>query len=177
MAQSNAYPLLSRAKERFGGWGLACMFGTVSGVVTAFVFQALEIKEGQSITWMVETLMPGLSDVPLWGQYALALPTLLAYAIAEEVTYRGILQGWISRLLGDKRGAVIIAVVITSIAWAIAHASNTDAIGIKLTQIFLLGLAFGWLARRYSVEAAIIAHLSLNAAVIVAAYFTEIGGP
>jgi membrane protease YdiL (CAAX protease family) len=172
LAQSNAYPLLSGAKQRFQGWWIACVIGTLAGVVSTLAFIALDVSEGQAILWLMQTLMPGHAELSVWWKFAWALPTVVAYAIAEEVSFRGIMQGWLIRLMGDGRGTVIGAIVLTSIAWAIGHASNTDAIGLKLTQIFLLGLVFGWLARRYSVEAAIVAHVSLNVVAALAIFWT-----
>jgi hypothetical protein len=50
-----------------------------------------------------------------------------------------------------------------------------EPLWIKLAQIFLLGLVFGWLARRYSVEAAILAHVGLNVTALIGGYAIGFG--
>ena len=49
------------------------------------------------------------------------------FAIAEEITFRGVLQGWLARILGGRSGAVMVAVVITSLVWALGHAKQNES--------------------------------------------------
>jgi membrane protease YdiL (CAAX protease family) len=63
--------------------------------------------------------------------------------------------------------------VTSSLVWSLGHAGNADPIWLKLAQIFLLGLLFGWLAHRHNVESAIMAHVGLNVAALVGGYFLE----
>jgi hypothetical protein len=98
----------------------------------------------------------------------LGLPVLVGAAVYEEILYRGVLQAWLVRWLAPGRYAVGIAITVVSILWALAHAGNAEPLVYKLAQIFLIGIVLGWLARRYTVEAAIVAHATLNVVSTVA---------
>ena len=87
---------------------------------------------------------------------------MLLAAVTEELLFRGLVQGWLTRWLGGSRRAVVLAVGVSAALWALAHWGNTDHPGLKLLQIFLVGLGLGALARRYSVEASIVAHAAFN---------------
>ncbi len=93
----------------------------------------------------------------------IAALAITAVALGEELTYRGVLFGWLQRLFGrEGRAGVAMAAVLTSLVWAAAHIPNTDAPLVKCAQIFVLGLFFCWFARKWCLEAAIAAHAALN---------------
>jgi membrane protease YdiL (CAAX protease family) len=98
------------------------------------------------------------------------IPAFVAIAISEEILFRGVVQGWITRLLGGDRAAAALAIVAATAVWTLGHAGSAEPLWLKLSQIFILGLVFGWLAYRYSVEAAIVAHVGLNVSALLAAY-------
>jgi membrane protease YdiL (CAAX protease family) len=100
-------------------------------------------------------------------------PALIAAAVYEEILYRGVLQAWLVRWLGESSGRVAASMAITSIVWALAHAGNADPMLPKLIQVMLLGFLFGGIARRYSVEASILAHTSLNVVAAIGAMLVE----
>jgi membrane protease YdiL (CAAX protease family) len=160
-APGSAFPVLLRRKGRFKGWHVAAMIGLLSGAVSVGLFALLDVELGDAVR-QFQKLMPGLYEQPVWLLYSISLPAALAMAVAEEVLFRGVIQAWIIRLLGGGRWAAIVGIVSASLLWTIGHAANAEPLWIKLTQIFCLGLLFGWLARRWSVEAAIVAHLGLN---------------
>lgn len=166
--ERNAFPLLSRAPSPFRGWGWALLVGVVGGFGSALVFRAMDVKVGSAMEALLK-MFPGLHDYPPVVLMFAFLPALLAAALTEEVLYRGVLQGWLTRLLGDGAAAAAFAILVTSALWAVAHAGNVSPMLPKLSQILLLGFALGAIARRYGVEASIVGHAVLNTAAVAAA--------
>ena len=97
------------------------------------------------------------------------LAVVVVAPIGEEVLFRGFLfQGW--RRSPDD---VWIAVVGTAILWAAIHVQyNIFVVG----EIFLIGLALGWVRwRTGSAISTILLHAFLNSAGMVETYF-QLGG-
>ncbi|MBI5543860.1 MAG: CPBP family intramembrane metalloprotease [Deltaproteobacteria bacterium] len=118
----------------------------------------------------MKVVLENLSGVSWSSGPAIVLGTfafVLGAAVSEEILFRGLVQGWLARLLGRSVVSVVSAIVVTSALWALIHMFNTTSASWKLAQIFLIGLALGELARRYSVEASICAHVTLNVTVTV----------
>jgi membrane protease YdiL (CAAX protease family) len=159
--ERSPFPLLSGRGERYRGWTVAVAIGGIAGVISIVVFDVLGIKAGSAFQ-MFQMMFPGLSAHPRPLVVLASIPALIAAAVYEEILYRGVLQAWLVRWLGDSSGRVAASIALTSIVWAVAHAANADPMLPKLIQIVLLGFLFGGLARRYSVEASIMAHIALN---------------
>ena len=160
-----AYPDLLGRQRDLRGWGAAAGVGILGTLLTALFFWAFGIQEGHLIQDLVK-MMPALEDLSAPVLLGVFGPTILAAAVAEEILFRGILQRGMVRLLGGGRGAVIASIVTVSAFWALGHQGMTDPFWAKYIQIFLIGLAFGTLSHRRSVEAAIVAHVALNASAI-----------
>ncbi len=158
--ERHPFPCLFGRPERFAGWGLGAGSGALLGVASVAVFHLLRIDVGADLKNLLK-MMPGVD----WHAPAIvlgvSLPAILGAALGEEVMYRGVLQALLSQRLAGRAGS-FLAIVLTSLIWALAHSLNTDAPWVKLGQIFVIGLAFGAIARRYSVEASALAHLALN---------------
>jgi membrane protease YdiL (CAAX protease family) len=170
-----AFPLLTRAPDPFRGWVWAAVFGIAAGLLSTWLFHVMGIKAG-SATEMLQKMFPGLDSYPPIVVMLAFVPAFLAAALTEEVLYRGVLQAWLARALGDGRAAVLAAILVTSVLWAMAHAANASPMLPKLLQVLLLGFALGGLARRYGVEASIVGHAALNlTAVAGAALLTALG--
>jgi membrane protease YdiL (CAAX protease family) len=167
---AQGYPtLLGDRVHRFRGWGLAAVLGSLAGIASTLLFWALDVQIGETVR-MAQKLMPGLETAPTLLVVGTLLLAFVAIAVAEEVLFRGVLQGWITRLLGGERAAAALAIVSATLIWTLGHAGNAEPLWLKLCQIFLLGLLFGWMAYRYSVEAAIVAHVGLNVSALLVAY-------
>lgn len=155
-----AFPVLTR---REGGAVLPWAFGLglFLGGLSALGAWAMGIGASELVSHQAR-LFPGVDlDAPP-VVLGIGLPSLLAAAISEELLFRGVVQRWLSRWWGP-----VLSIGITSTIWALGHAANTDAMGLKLAQIGALGLVFGLLARRHGVEASVVAHLGLNTAVVL----------
>jgi membrane protease YdiL (CAAX protease family) len=156
-----ALPLLLRGGAPWAGWGVAAAFGVLAGAISLALFHLVGAQPGV-IFRQLATLFPRLQMVPRPALMALSLATVLAAALSEELLYRGVVQAGLIRLLGGRLWAVVLSIVLTSAAWAVPHLLNVDQALLKLAQVFVLGLALGALSRRFSVEAAMIAHATLN---------------
>ncbi len=100
----------------------------------------------------------GISDEP---SVLLAL-VVLAFAFSEEIVFRLGIQNYLAkqfRLNGDKYW---VAVVLTSGLWALAHVNMLAPEWVKIAQIFPIGIAFGFLFKKYGLESCILAHGILN---------------
>jgi membrane protease YdiL (CAAX protease family) len=113
-------------------------------------------------------LFPTAGETTLWLRLPALLLAVLVPAVREEILFRGALQGFLHRVLGRGTGRTLLVYAGVSLCWAALHYHNTDAPLAKLGQIFVLGLLFCALARRWSVEVAVCAHMGLNAAALVA---------
>ncbi len=92
----------------------------------------------------------------------LTLITFLEFAFTEELIFRLGIQNYLATKLNRNNNGYWIAIVLTSIVWALGHAGTLDPNWVKFAQIFPVGLALGWLYRRNGVESTIIAHSLFN---------------
>jgi membrane protease YdiL (CAAX protease family) len=124
-----------------------------------------------SAGWLAPVPASGSTvDAVRYGVIVLAV--LLPAAAWEELLFRG----YVLLVLRDALGAWP-AVLLTSVAFGLAHAGNLATVPpLALVLVTLAGVLLGWivLARR-SVYAAIAAHLAWNG-VLVAAMHTEVSG-
>lgn len=155
-------PLYLGSSPRRGPRLAACAgFGLGVGIASAALFFALGVDLGQGLAELA-AYFPGLASASPLARGLIAMPLLCAAAIGEEVGFRGALLGFLWRVGGDRRWARVGAVVVVTGTWALLHLSVTDAPGLKVGQIALVGLALCWIARREGLGAAIAAHLALN---------------
>ena len=157
-----AYPVLRR-KGPVRGLLLLAAFagGGLFGAASLFLFQALGVREGEAVRRLLQ-MFPGMADLDGTLLFFVTLTFVSAAAIGEELSYRGVLQGWIRRIGGEGAGSLVAASVVPSLLWALLHLANTDAPLLKFGQIFVFGMILAALARRVNLEAAICAHLGLN---------------
>ncbi len=173
-AVGSPLPVLLSQPGRWRGWVSATVFGVLAGFASIWVMLQIGIDEGDAIRKLRE-MMPGVDTTSRSYLVLVALPAFLAAALTEEMAFRGIIQPWLARRFGGRSSGVFLAIAITSMVWALGHAANTSPMAPKLLQIFLLGLAFGWIARRHSVEASMAAHCGLNVAALGYAIVFEAG--
>lgn len=145
---------------RWRSIGLAAGIGALGAAISIPLFALLHVGYGEVFKQLQELYHIDL-EAPsvLWGGM---FPLALGAAISEELLYRGVLQQGLCKLFKQSRAGVVAAVCISSLVWALAHIGSTDNNLLKVIQIFVLGLAFGWLSRRHSLESSIAAHLSMN---------------
>ncbi|MEZ4229357.1 MAG: CPBP family intramembrane glutamic endopeptidase [Polyangiaceae bacterium] len=154
------FPGLLQGTPRWRSLGLGALIGGIGAAVSVPLFAWLRVGYGEVFKQLQELYHLDLDEPSLlWGAL---FPMALGAAISEELIYRGILQQGLSKLFKQSRAGVVIAVCVSSLVWALAHIGSADNNLLKVVQIFLLGLAFGWLCRKHSLEASIVAHLSMN---------------
>jgi len=100
----------------------------------------------------------------------LALSWTLA-AIGEELAYRGYVLRTLSRLLGEGTIGVLLAMVLSSLLFGLAH-TEQGLIGVVVTTID--ALVFSWLKWRFNdnLWAPILAHGFYNSIGVITFYFT-----
>jgi membrane protease YdiL (CAAX protease family) len=166
-AAPSAYPWLLGGRQDRRGWPQGAVLGLAGGLVSVLVFWAVGVGDGPDLEWM-KRLAPKLMELGTSTGLLVAVPAVLLAAVTEEVLFRGLVQGWLTRWLGNTRQAALLAILLSSAAWAIAHWGSTDQPWLKLGQVFLFGLGLGVLARRYSVESSIVAHGVFNLVAVAA---------
>ncbi|MGE0325354.1 MAG: lysostaphin resistance A-like protein [Polyangiaceae bacterium] len=140
--------------------GVGAAIGAAGAAISVPLFALLHVGYGEVFKQLQELYHIDLeSPSVLWGAL---FPMAIGAAISEELLYRGVLQQGLCKLFRQSRAGVVAAVCISSLVWAVAHIGSADNNLLKVTQIFVLGLAFGWLSRTRSLEASIAAHLSMN---------------
>lgn len=108
----------------------------------------------------IEEIFKGQSRQPL-----LVIGQLLSAGVAEEVLYRMLGLGavaWLLRRQSGGRDQSALAIVIVSLIFALGHAGWLLQPLWKELHTFGLGLAFGFMVRRYGATASIPAHMALN---------------
>lgn len=106
-----------------------------------------------------------------------SIVTLLAVvqiAFAEEILFRLGIQNFLAKTLKLNGKGYWIAIILTSIIWTLGHGNILEPAWVKLAQIFPLGLALGWLFKKYGLECCFLAHGLLNiAAILLNPYLLE----
>ena len=148
----------------------AGVFGLAAGALSMLLFRALGVEESEFFRRALAKMFPGLESVNAAVRFAVVLSWAMAAALTEELTYRGVLSGFLLRLRPGSRAMEAVASLVPSLLWAALHVQNTDSPLIKCVQIFILGLVFFEFAKRWCIEAAIAAHVGLNVAAVVLAF-------
>lgn len=110
-----------------------------------------------------DTLAPyrDILAVP-WGAVLLTVGAVLFAPVAEELFYRGFIQG---RAVGARTGrAAVVPIVIVAAVFSVVHLNPAAAL-----QLFLFGCLLGWLRQwRGALAAPVGAHMALNATTMTA---------
>jgi membrane protease YdiL (CAAX protease family) len=129
------FPLLMRTGEKaWGRIGIAALVGVAGAFVSLAFIRLLNVKEND----VFQEIFSGSVSLPIVWKFVISLLFVSAAALTEEILYRG------------------------ALLWAVMHLLNTNTPTFKVAQVFVLGVILAELARRWSLEAAIACHLSLN---------------
>lgn len=121
------------------------------------------LAQGHSITQNIEQLG---EHTPLAWRIPLALMGVSVAPLVEELLFRGVL---LSALL--QRWGTVAAVLLSSLAFSLAHLPGLSWQVFALPNLFLLALALAWLRLRSgSIWAGVVAH-GANNLLAVAAWF------
>jgi membrane protease YdiL (CAAX protease family) len=91
----------------------------------------------------------------------------VAFGTGEELLFRLGMQNYLALRLGLRDRRYWIAVLVTAAVWTLGHANVLEPEWVKLVQIFPVGVALGFLFRRYGVESCIVAHCGFNTVLFV----------
>jgi membrane protease YdiL (CAAX protease family) len=126
------------------------------------------------ITWLPLTvalivLLMGLSLTIGYVRFAPKLPAeawlwlavnLLFTCTAEEALFRGFIQAQLQRLWASKRGGSILALIVASTLFGLAHFWGGWSYVVLAT---VAGFGYGWIYQRTQrIEASTLAHFALN---------------
>ncbi|QQE11049.1 CPBP family intramembrane metalloprotease [Planctomycetota bacterium] len=173
-AHQGGYVLLDKKQIQGRGWDgiwtkllLSVLIGFVLSVITLAAFHLIGISKGNISQQNADVLRETgvLEKIPSIIYIMAMFSYVMFAAITEEIAFRGLLLPWLAKLFGWKDGYAIgfwIGAVIVSIVWAFMHITNSNMPAVKIAQIFIIGLFFCWMAKKWGVESAIFGHLSLN---------------
>jgi membrane protease YdiL (CAAX protease family) len=113
-----------------------------------------------------ETLQGDLANLAF-----LLIATWTLAAFGEEIVYRGYLQRRVRDILGDGREGILVAVVLTSLLFGLAHIEQ-GVIGLIITAMDAVVFSAIKLKFKDNLWAAILAHGFSNTVGIVTFYFT-----
>lgn len=99
---------------------------------------------------------------------------VLAFAFAEELIFRLGIQSWFEYVFRRSRFAAWTAIILSAALWSFAHVGMLQPDWVKLLQIFVIGLGFGWLYRKYGIESSLLAHAGFNVLMVVILYFVPL---
>ena len=109
--------------------------------------------------WLLGQIRPDFKWTP-YSAWFLA-SNLLITCVAEEAFFRGFLLGKMAGAMRDWRGGTVVAVLVTSILFGLAHMGGGALLALLATIAGLHYAAAYLLSKR--IEAAILAHFILNA--------------
>jgi uncharacterized protein len=130
-----------------GAWSWAR--GLFVGFATAIVCLGLALAFGQ------------VAVAPKWPPlgWLWAINNLLLVCLTEEAVFRGYLQEGMTRRLGERRHADAIAVMVAAVLFGLAHFAGGIAYVLLAT---LAGVGYGIAYRLSGLQAAVLAHFTLN---------------
>jgi membrane protease YdiL (CAAX protease family) len=139
---------------------------TVAAVALGSVLYSLllfEITQPQVMTQVktLPNLIPNLPDMMGCTKISGVMFGLGA-AIVEEIAFRLGIQNFLASKLKWRENRYWIAIVATAALWASWHMGGLDPEYVKFLQVFPMGVALGFLFRRYGTEACIFAHGAFN---------------
>lgn len=150
-----------RALARADGWLLGAGVGLVLGVLSAVMLYGLGVREGPVMLLMMENL-GAINELPGPALFAWSALFVTYVAVLEELQFRGALFGFLLRVWGGGTAAVVGTHAIVGVIFALMHIPNTTSPVLKCSQIMVLAIVTGELARRRSVAAAVACHVAMN---------------
>lgn len=141
-----AWPAVAWAKPTSAGIRQGLLWGAGTGAVCLVLGAAAGL----------------LGWEPKWPQGATlwALNNLLLVCMAEEAFFRGYVQQGLTTLMGKRRYAAWIGLVVAALLFGLAHFAAGPAM---MAIAAVAGLGYGMAYRRGGLLAAIVAHFALNA--------------
>ena len=156
------FPVFMRTgRQAWGRIGIAALVGAGAAGLSMAAGKLLNVGLGDLLQ-IQSDLLKEFNKLPEVLQFVLMLLFVVSAAVSEEILYRGALLGFLCRVSRDRTTWVLASIFTVSLLWAFMHVLNTDNPTFKLAQVFILGVVFAEFARRWSLESAMAAHISLN---------------
>ncbi len=98
-------------------------------------------------------------------QESITLLTLMFVAEAaffEEIFFRLGFQNFLAYTFEWHTEKYWVAIIGASLVWTLGHVAVLDPTWVKLIQVFPLGIALGWMFKKYGIESSIITHVVFN---------------
>ncbi len=166
------FPVFMKTGEKaWGRIGIAALVGAGAAVVSMILGKILKVGAGD-ILRIQEDLLVNFKALPELLQLVLMLLYVISAAVSEELLYRGALFGFLCRISKNRMSWLLASIFAVSLLWAFMHVLNTDNPAFKLAQVFILGTVFAEFARRWSLESAMAAHISLNVTAVMLGYIS-----
>jgi len=124
------------------------LFKIISPKISEFLENVTQTKSAQY----------GVSNSPS----VLTTLVVIEFAFAEEIIFRLGIQNLLAKTFRLSHKRYWIAVVLTAALWSLAHAHIINPAWVKIAQVFPLGIALGFLCKKYGVENSILAHGVFN---------------
>ncbi len=128
---------------------------------TALILYTIDWEPGVAKLTMAGIDMESLNP---WNPFVML--SLTCVSIVEELTFRLAIQNQLARMFKWRNGKYWLAIIATALLWTFVHAGAINPDWVKFLQVFPLGLALGWMARKYGIESCLAAHVLLNLTVI-----------
>lgn len=155
-----AEPRIKVSRRPFLVSTLATIVLAVGYSVVLFKLTSPQISE-----WLKQ--LSGQQAAKLGGSTRPSLLTalvVLKFAFAEEIIFRLGIQNYLAKQFKLHGRRYWISIVLTTLFWSLAHANMLDPEWVKIAQVIPLGLALGFLFRRYGAETCIVVHGVFNVA-------------
>ena len=144
-------------KRFFASVGAVTLLGVAYSVIL-FVLTSPQISEALKQLSETQYARFGIGDRPS----LLTALLVLEFAFAEEIVFRLGIQNYLAIKFDLKGRKYWIAIISTTLFWTLAHANTLDPEWVKLAQVFPLGLALGYLFKKYGTESCILVHGIFN---------------
>lgn len=165
---TSAFPaigLLRKTEERRRFFGKPFFVSVVTVIVLSVGYSVILFK---LTTPSLSKFLRGLSETQSArlglgsGPSLVAALVALEFAFVEEITFRLGIQNYLARIFRLQGCRYWIAIVLTTLFWSLAHANTLDPEWVKVAQVLPLGLALGFVFRRYGAETCILIHGVFN---------------
>lgn len=100
-----------------------------------------------------------------------AVIVMLEFAFAEEIMFRLGIQNFLANIFDWQGSKYWVAIFLSSTLWTIGHVGVIEPNWVKFLQVFPVGLALGWLFKKYSTESSILAHGLFNVIMLFLAQY------
>ncbi|MFM5918244.1 MAG: type II CAAX prenyl endopeptidase Rce1 family protein [Novosphingobium sp.] len=138
------------------GWGMLCLLGLMLGMVFLYLIRDwLNVEDGMA-------QIGARAAHPVWMLFMFSAVA----ALSEEIVYRGILIGWLTRITGSRWSGAVLALAL----FALSHVGNWGWNYVVLAAVpgLVLTLFFVW---KRDLGICVIGHFLLDFLGLLAAHF------